>query len=33
MCRRYTHKLTWAQIVALYRLTLAEEPPEQLSEL
>jgi putative SOS response-associated peptidase YedK len=30
MCGRYTHRLTWQQIVNLYRLTLPEEPPEQL---
>lgn len=30
MCGRYTYKLTWEQIVNLYRLTLPEEPPEQL---
>jgi putative SOS response-associated peptidase YedK len=30
MCGRYTHKLTWEQIVKLYRLTLPEEPPEGL---
>jgi putative SOS response-associated peptidase YedK len=28
MCGRYTHKLSWKQIVELYRLTLPEEPPE-----
>ncbi len=28
MCGRYTYKLTWEQIVALYRLTLPEEPPK-----
>jgi putative SOS response-associated peptidase YedK len=28
----YLHKLTWAQIVSLYRLTLPDEPPEQLKE-
>jgi putative SOS response-associated peptidase YedK len=27
MCGRYTHKLTWQQIVNLYRLTLPEEEP------
>src|SRR5688500_5856636 len=32
MCGRYTHKLTWWQIVALYRLTLPEEPPPGLKE-
>jgi putative SOS response-associated peptidase YedK len=29
MCGRYTNKLTWAEIVALYRLTL-EAPPHNL---
>jgi putative SOS response-associated peptidase YedK len=29
MCGRHTHKLTWQQIVSLYRLTLPDEPPEQ----
>jgi putative SOS response-associated peptidase YedK len=28
MCGRYTHKLSWKQIVELYRLTMPEEPPE-----
>jgi putative SOS response-associated peptidase YedK len=27
VCGRYTHKLSWQQIVELYRLTLPEEPP------
>jgi putative SOS response-associated peptidase YedK len=30
MCGRYTHNLTWEQIVNLYRLTLPEEKPERL---
>jgi putative SOS response-associated peptidase YedK len=32
MCGRYTYKLTWEDIVALYRLTLPDEPPEGLRE-
>jgi putative SOS response-associated peptidase YedK len=28
MCGRYTYKLTWQQIVALYRLTLPDEAPK-----
>jgi putative SOS response-associated peptidase YedK len=28
MCGRYTHKLSWKQIVELYRLTMPEQPPE-----
>ena len=27
MCGRYTHKLTWAEIVKLYQLTLPNEEP------
>lgn len=30
MCGRYTYKLTWEQIVNLYRLTLPEEMPPTL---
>lgn len=30
MCGRYTYKLTWEDIVRLYRLTLPDEPPELL---
>jgi hypothetical protein len=29
MCGRFTNKLTWAEIVALYRLTM-ERPPHNL---
>jgi putative SOS response-associated peptidase YedK len=32
MCGRYTHKLTWQQIVNLYRLTLPEEEPSGLRQ-
>jgi hypothetical protein len=28
MCGRYTYKLSWEQIVNLYRLTLPEQPPQ-----
>jgi len=30
MCGRYTHNLTWSQIVNLYRLTLPDEEPPGL---
>ena len=30
MCGRYTYKLSWEEIVRLYRLTLPDEPPEKL---
>jgi putative SOS response-associated peptidase YedK len=30
MCGRYTHKLSWQQIVELYRLTLPDEKPDTL---
>ena len=30
MCGRYTHNLTWSQIVNLYRLTLPDEEPPEL---
>ena len=32
MCGRYTYKLSWKQVVELYRLTLPEEPPPLLRE-
>src|SRR5215475_13245236 len=32
MCGRYTYRLSWKQIVELYRLTLPEEQPETLRE-
>jgi putative SOS response-associated peptidase YedK len=32
MCGRYTYRLSWKQIVELYRLTLPEEPPPLLRE-
>jgi putative SOS response-associated peptidase YedK len=32
MCGRYTHKLTWQQIVNLYRLTLPEDEPAGLRQ-
>ena len=28
MCGRYTYKLSWKEIVSLYRLTLPDEPPK-----
>jgi hypothetical protein len=31
MCGRYTHKLSWKQIVEFYRLTIPEEPPENFN--
>jgi putative SOS response-associated peptidase YedK len=32
MCGRYTHKLSWQQIVELYRLTLPEQQPAEFRE-
>lgn len=32
MCGRYTYKLTWQEIVNLYRITLPEDQPERLRE-
>jgi putative SOS response-associated peptidase YedK len=32
MCGRYTHDLTWSQIVALYRLTMPEEKPDHVRQ-
>jgi putative SOS response-associated peptidase YedK len=32
MCGRYTHNLSWGEIVTLYRLTLPEEKPAQERE-
>jgi putative SOS response-associated peptidase YedK len=32
MCGRYSYKLSWKQIVELYRLTLPEEQSETLRE-
>jgi putative SOS response-associated peptidase YedK len=31
VCKRYTHLLTWSEIVNLYRLTLPEEEPKGLT--
>ena len=32
MCGRYTYKLTWKQIVELYRITQPDKEPEGLVE-